>query len=165
MTDDHVRTYPVREDMRFQTVTWTVERVAWALLALVPLAAMAGLFSHGPLSNKTAEAANSALSVEYERFQRMTVQARFVVRISSIGTEEVRLRLSPPFQRIYDIQSMQPEPVRSSAGGDGLDLYFRPVKGELTAVIWATPREFGNFKLRGESDVSEAVNIPVLVYP
>jgi hypothetical protein len=52
MTDDHVRTYPVREDMRFQTVTWTVERVAWALLALVPLAALAGLFSHGPLSNK-----------------------------------------------------------------------------------------------------------------
>jgi hypothetical protein len=103
--------------------------------------------------------------VEYERFQRMTVQARFVVRVASIRTDEVRLRLSPPFQRTYDIQSMQPQPVRSSAGGDGLDIYFRPVKGELTAVIWATPRDFGNFRLRAESDVSEAVEIPVLIYP
>lgn len=165
MTDDHIRTYPVREDMRFQTITWTIERVAWALLALVPLAALAGIFSHGPLSQKTAQAPNSALSVEYEHFQRKTVQARFVVHIPSAPADEVRLRLSPAFQRTYDIQSMQPEPARSSAGAEGLDLYFRPVNGDLAAVIWATPRDFGNFTIRAETDASEPVEIPVLIYP
>ena len=165
MTDHHLQTYPVREDMRFQRATWTVERVFWALLALVPLAALAGLFSHGPLSHKTAEAANASLSVDYERFQRVTVQSRFVVRIRSGATDEVRLRLSPSFQRNYDIQSMQPEPVRSSAGGDGLELYFHPANDDLTAVIWATPRDFGRLMLRAETDLSGPVDIPVLIYP
>jgi hypothetical protein len=165
MTDHHIQTYPVREDMRFQRATWTVERVFWALLALVPLAALAGLFSHGPLSHKTVETANSSLSVDYERFQRVTVQSRFVIRIRSGPTDEVRLHLSPSFQRSYDIQSMQPEPVRSSAGGDGLDLYFHPGKDDLTAVIWATPRDFGRLTLRAETDLSGPVDFAVLIYP
>src|SRR3954451_20711661 len=109
MTDDHIRTYPVREDMRFQSMTWTLERVAWALLALVPLAALTGVFAHGPLSRQTAQAPNSAFSVDYERFQRNTVQARFVVHMPSAEADEVRLRLCPDFQRIYEIQSTQPE--------------------------------------------------------
>jgi hypothetical protein len=165
MTDDHIRTYPVREDMRFQSMTWTLERVAWALLALVPLAALAGVFSHGPLSRQTAQAPNSAFSVDYERFQRNTVQARFVVRMPPAEADEVRLRLSPDFQRIYEIQSMQPEPVRSSGGSDGLDLYFHPSEGALAVVIWATPREFGSFTFRADTDLSEAVELPVLIYP
>jgi hypothetical protein len=165
MANDKFQTYPVREDMRFQNAFWMVERVAWVLLALVPLAALAGIFSHGPLSEKTAQAANSALSLEYERFQRMTVQSRFVIRIPSAQTDEVWLRLSPAFQQIYDVQSMQPEPARSSAGGDGLDLYFHPAEGELAAVIWATPRQFGSFRMRAETDGSDAIEIPIFIYP
>ena len=165
MTDDQLRTYPVREDVRFQAATWTLERVAWVLLALVPLAALAGIFSHGPLSHKTAVPADSNLSLRYERFQRMTVQTRFVVRMPSVQADEVRLRLSPSFQRIYDIQSMQPEPLRSSAGAEGLELYFRPAQGSLAAVIWATPRDFGRFNFRAETDAGEPVEMPVLIYP
>jgi hypothetical protein len=165
MTDDHIRTYPVREDMRFQTMTWTLERVAWALLALVPLAALTGVFSHGPLSWQTAQAPNSAFSVEYERFQRITVQARFVVRMPPAEADEVRLRLSPVFQLSYDIQSVQPEPARSSAGADGLDLYFLPAEGDLAVVIWATPRDFGSFHIQAKTDLSEAGELPVLIYP
>jgi hypothetical protein len=165
MADDHIRTYPVREDMRFQSMTWTLERVAWVLLALVPLAALTGLFSHGPLSWQTAQAPNSVFSVDYERFQRITVQARFVVRMPSAEADEVGLRLSPDFQRIYEIQSMQPEPARSSGGADGLHLFFRPAEGELAVVIWATPRDFGSFTIRADTDLSEAVEIPVLIYP
>jgi hypothetical protein len=165
MTDDQLRTYPIREDMRFQAVTWTLERVAWVLLALVPLAALAGIFSHGPVSQKTARAADATLSLGYEHFQRMTVQTRFVIRMPSVQTDEVRLRLSPSFQRIYDIQSMQPEPARSSAGADGLELHFRPARSGLAVVIWATPREFGRFNFRAETDAGEPVEIPVLIYP
>jgi hypothetical protein len=165
MTDDHIRTYPVREDMRFQGMTWTLERVAWALLALVPLAALAGVFSHGPLSRQTAQVPNSGLSVEYERFQRITLQARFAIRMPPAEGDEIRLRLSPVFQRTYDIQSMLPEPARSSAGADGLDLYFRPAEGDLAVVIWATPRDFGRFNIRAETDPGEPVEISVLIYP
>jgi hypothetical protein len=164
MANEQVHTHPVREDMRFQNAAWMVERVAWVLLALVPLAALAGIFSHGPLSDKTKQASNSAFSLDYEHFERMTVQSRFVFRIPSAEGEEVRLHLSSPFQQTYDVQSLQPEPARSSAGADGLDLYFRPVQGELTAVIWATPRQFGSFTLRAETDAGGA-EVPIFIYP
>lgn len=165
MTEEEIRSYPVREDMRFQNAVWRIERVTWVLLALVPLAALVGIFSQGPLSEKTAQAPNSALSLEYEHFQRMTVLSRFVVRIPAARSDEVRLRLSPSFQQVYEIQSMQPEPVRSSAGAAGLDLFFRPVEGDLAAVIWATPRNFGLVNLRAETDSGGAIEIPIFIYP
>jgi hypothetical protein len=162
--DEELNTYPVREDMRFQNAAWVIERVTWVLLALVPLAALAGVFSHGPLSERTAQAPDSAWSLEYERFQRVTVQSRFLARIPSATTDEIRLRLSPSFQLTYDIQSMQPEPMRSTATADGLELDFPPVEGELAVVIWATPRQFGSLDLRAETD-GGAIEIPVLIYP
>src|SRR5690348_588021 len=110
-----LNTYPVQEDMRFQNAAWMIERVSWVLLALVPLAALAGVFSHGPLSDRTIQASNSAFSIDYERFQRVTVQARFVMRIPSADTGEIRLQLSRAFQLAYDTQSMHPEPARVSA--------------------------------------------------
>jgi hypothetical protein len=165
MDDEKTRTYPVREDMRFQYAFWTIERVAWVLLALVPLAALAGIFSNGPLSEKTAQAANSSFSLEYDRFQRKTVLSRFIVRVPAGASNEIRLRLSPAFQETYAIESMEPRPARSSAGEAGLDLFFQPAdKGDLAAVIWATPRQFGAVKLRAETN-GGALDFPVLIYP
>jgi hypothetical protein len=165
MTEQKTHTFPVREDMRFQNAAWIVERIVWGLLALVPLAALAGTFSHGPLSHKTAQAADSGLSLEYESFERMTVLSRFLFRIPARRGEEVRLHLSPSFQLTYEIQSIQPEPARSSAGAEGLELYFRPLNDDLTAVIWATPRQFGMLKLRAETDGPGSIEVPVFIYP
>ena len=164
MADRDLDSYPVKEDMRFQNTVWVIERVAWVLLSLVPLAALAGLFSNGPLSDRVAQAPNSAFSVEYERFQRVTVQARFVVRVPSTDADEVRLHLNPSFHLTYDIQSLQPETARASAGPNGLDLYFQPEDGALTAVIWATPRHFGKVDLRADIDGVSA-EMPMFIYP
>ena len=156
----------IREDIRFQEVSWILERVAWALMAVVPLAALTGLFAHGVFSDSTARAPDSSLSVEYERYQRQTVQSRFVIRIPSTQSQEIRLRLSPSFHQTYDIQSLQPAPLRSRAGADGLELFFHPPEaGELVAVIWSTPRTFGNVDLQPQIDGSGAVESPVFIYP
>ena len=90
--ETHAHGNPVRESVRFQKAVWIAERVAWILLALVPLAALAGVFSHGPLSDRKATAPDSPFTVEYERFQRSTVQARFVFRIP-VENGEAKLRL------------------------------------------------------------------------
>jgi hypothetical protein len=166
MAENNTRIYPIPEDMRFQNVFWAVERVFWALLAVVPLIALTGIFAHGALSDKTAAAPNSSLSLEYERFQRQSVVTRFVVRIPASRSDEIWLRLSPSFQRTYEIQSMQPEPARSTAGTEGLDLFFHaPKTGELVALIWGTPRQFGMVKLQAEADSGGPIDFPVLIYP
>ena len=51
----------IREDMRHQRLEWAVERVGWAAVALVLVAALAGLLGHGPLSRATAGEPGSRL--------------------------------------------------------------------------------------------------------
>ncbi len=156
----------IREEIRFQEVSWILERVAWLVLALVPLAALTGIFAHGTISDQIVRAPNSSLSLEYERYQRQSVQARFVIRIPSAHSGEIRLRLSPSFQHTYDIQSLQPAPLRSRASPEGLELFFHPPEaGELVAVIWSTPRTFGTVDLQAQTDSSGPVKFPVFIHP
>src|SRR5688500_13095849 len=132
MEQENLGISSIRQAIRFQEVSWILERVSWLVLALVPLAALTGIFAHGMVSDAVVRAPNSALSVEYERYQRQSVQARFVIRIPSPQAGEIRLRLSHSFQRSYDIQSLQPAPLRSRASPEGLELFFHPPEaGEL----------------------------------
>lgn len=166
MAQEQLGISSIRQAIRFQEVSWIVERVAWVVLALVPLAALTGLFAHGMVSDKIVRAPNSSLSVEYERYQRQSVQARFVIRIPSAQSGEIRLRLSPSFQQTYDIQSMQPAPLRSRASPDWLELFFHPSEaGELIAVIFGTPRTFGKVDLQAQTDSSGPVQFPVFIHP
>ncbi|MDQ6718742.1 MAG: hypothetical protein M3Z17_10420 [Gemmatimonadota bacterium] len=44
-------TLGIAEDMNFQRRTWMVQRVGWAIMILVCIAALFGVFGKGPLSN------------------------------------------------------------------------------------------------------------------
>lgn len=59
----------VDDDRAFQEKFWTFQRVAWALMALILLAALAGTTgSGGPLAH--AEASGPGGSIEYPRIAR-----------------------------------------------------------------------------------------------
>jgi hypothetical protein len=166
MADENLGISAIEKEIRFQNVFWTVERSAWALMALVPLAALMGVFAHGIFSDKIARAPNSSLSVEYDRFQRMSVQSRFVIRIPAAQSDEIRLRLNSSFQQAYEIQSLQPAPARSRADTEGLDLFYHPPEGgELVAVLWTVPRQFGSVDLQAQTDKSGPLEFPVFIYP
>jgi hypothetical protein len=166
MREETSRSQPVPEDMGFQYAFWRAERVAWVVLALVPLVALTGIFAHGHLSESTAGAPDSPLTMQYERFQRETALAKFVARASPANAGEVRLRLSPSFQRVFEIESLQPQPARSVAGANGLEFFFHsPGADQFTAVIWTRPREFGLVPVEAEGDHGGAVKFSILVYP
>ena len=95
MREQDSRNYPVREDMRLQAAFWAWERATWAVIIAILLIALTGLFAHGPLSQKTM--ADGALSLTYERFQRVTALTRLSARISVPHGDEASLTLSPSF--------------------------------------------------------------------
>src|SRR5262245_27034078 len=78
------RQYPVQEDMAFQRRMWIVQRIGWALLGIISLAALCGPFGYGILSKRTATGAE--MSIEYERFERATRRASFVFRLAPAPT-------------------------------------------------------------------------------
>jgi hypothetical protein len=165
MREEDSRTHPIQEDMRFQYASWMAERVAWVLIALVPLLALSGVFARGALSENTVVDPAGSLSLTYERFQRATALSRLTARVTPVS-DEVRLRLSSSFQHRFQIESVQPQPARSTGGRSGLELFFsRPPAGELNVVIWAQPRHFGIHELEAETDGSGPVKFSVVVYP
>ncbi len=164
MREQDSRSYPVRENMRLQYVFWAWERATWVAMTVVVLLALSGLFAHGPLSQRTVR--DGALSLTYERFQRITAAARLAATISGPSADEVSLTLDPSFSDGFQIADIEPRPSSSTAGPRGLELVFRvPAEGDLAVVIWATPRSFGRFDLTAVADPAGQVAFSVLVYP
>ena len=161
MSELQSRHYPIQEDMKFQQRSWSVERVGWIALGLFLLVALAGYLGDGRTSARTVS--NPPFTVEYDRFQRLTKEARYTVHIDGSAGER-QLLISADFQRDYEIASVEPRPARSSAGPDGLDLRFAAQAGGLTVVIWAHPRRFGVADVTLRSGTG-SVDLWSLVYP
>lgn len=160
------RTYPIREDMRAQMRTWRAQRIGWAVMGLILIAALAGLFFHGPLSSTVARSADDSLAVDYERFAHKTAITHFVVRIGPPLREQVLLRLSPSFAGMHDVDGLEPRPLRSSSGSYGLEYVFgRSAAGDLAVHIAARPKRFGFVSVHVEVEGRGAVNIAQFVYP
>jgi hypothetical protein len=165
MREQDSRSYPVREHMRLQYAFWACERAMWVAMAIILVLALSGALARGALSHSTVADPSQRLSLTYERFQRATVVSRYVAKISASNVGEVGLRLGPSFHDKFQIADIEPRPVRSSAGPQGLELVFAPpAAGELAVVIWAQPRSFGMFDFAAAAGEA-SVALSILVYP
>lgn len=157
------RHYPVHEDMRFQKRSWLVERVGWIVLTAIAVAGLTGLGGNGPAS--WAHASAGPLSVSYERFQRATRTAAFVFDLTPASNEST-LHLDPPFQRNFEYTSIQPAPVRSRIGPNGIDFTFAAAQGGPgRVVIWAQARHYGLSTVKAATDGGASASFWIFVYP
>ena len=166
MLDRPNTAYPIREDMDFQRRDWLAERIGWAAVAVIVAVALTGLLASGPLSRATAVAPSHQLSVDYERFQRVTVATHFTFHVAS-ATGPVELKLGPAFTSDFQIDSLQPAPLRDTQGPDGLRLTFAPPSngGEFTMVMWCRPRHFGLVDLTVGLGAQASIRRVILIYP
>jgi hypothetical protein len=166
MDEQESRTYPIREDMPFQRGSWIAERAGWTAMGVLLLAALAGVFALGPLAHATASTSDGAVRVQYDRFAHKTARTWHVIRVSREPGGEVLVRLSPEFPGAFDIESMDPRPVRSSAGVDGLEYVFAPSKtGDLAVHIGARPKRFGSVAVAVEVEGRGKVAFTQFIYP
>jgi hypothetical protein len=131
----------------------------------VAIVGLTGLLGYGPTSRTVATDSSGRLSVEYDRFQRNTVATRFSFHITA-PQEPVELHLGPRFSSQFEIDSLTPEPIRSTQGPGGLRIAFaRPPRGDFTAVMWCRPRRFGWVELSVAVGTQEPIRRTILVYP
>lgn len=110
----------VDQDLDFQRRDWRFERIGWGAMLLVGVAAVVGLFGHGPLSNAAANADDGSLGVEYQRFERHGSPSELTVflRRSASSDTSVQLWIGGEFLRAVQLQQIVPEPVRQITLGD-----------------------------------------------
>lgn len=158
------RQHPVNENMGFQRRTWAVERAGWLLLAAIAVAGLSGAMGNGPLSWGRATA--GPLTVHYERFQRATRLAEFIFTVAPASGGEVTLRLDAPFQRHFEFASIQPPPLRSSAGPDGVALTFATEPDAVSRIVlWAHSRHIGPSRIAAAADGGAPATFRIFVYP
>lgn len=155
---------PIQEDMRFQRSTWKVERIGWIFLALIVVAALGGVFSHGYASKATA--GTPPFSASYERFQRQTVLTHLRVTMPADADNEARLQIGKSLRDDYDIESIEPRPMRASADDDNLVFDFDAGNSkQLNVTLALRPHRAGLTGITLSSSDNHTLAFRAFVYP
>ena len=151
----------IDQSLDFQRRFQRAQTVAWRVLALLPLAAIAGLFGGGLFSQVTTRGAG--VTVSYDRFGRRSVDTQLQVTIMRARTP-VAVSISRGFLDGYDVSEVRPQPERVTAQAGRVVFAFAALPGASVSFT-LQPQRLG----AGSGTVAVAGSRPVrvhqLVYP
>lgn len=159
----------VDQDLDFERAVWVVQRVGWAAMTLVLVAALAGLLGPGPASWTKAEAPDGDLVAEYHRFVRANGPTDLEVSLGRAAVRDGRVRLW--LDRAYlggaEIERVTPEPESVEVGPDRLVYVFAVSRGGQAArVSFAlSPRTAGPWDARLGVEDGADLAFRQFVYP
>jgi hypothetical protein len=168
MTIGRVRDLDIAEEPSLDRRTWTVERVGWAVMSLVVVAALLGVCgSGGPLN--TGRAGDSAFAVSYARLLRHGSPTSMEVRFDAAAVEDGEIRLGVDaalFDRVQ-IEAVTPEPDRVELEPGRLLFVFPVVAGggDLTVTFEVMPTGYGLHTVRMGVRDGPSVQFGQFVYP
>lgn len=161
------RSLNIRDDVVFERRQWFIQRLGWALMTLVLLLALAGLFGGGPLSRTSAT--SGTLHTEYERFVRANSRATVHVTARATINNRVRLAIDRNYLDELGLESVQPPPSHvASTTGEIIFEFEAPAGQDVNVAIDATPPAagFASGTIRALDTTREAsVQIKHLIYP
>lgn len=162
--------HEIAEDLRFQRRMWIAQRVGWAAMALVVLAALAGLFGPGPLSAAVAGDAEGRLSVDYHRFARSrapeTLRVQWGADLADSGGR-VRLWIDKRYLESHQLRHVLPPPEAVEVGEGRLTYEFAvedPAR-RGSATFTLTADRIGPAEVRLGIEGGPTVELWQLVYP
>ena len=157
---------PVKEDLRFQQATWIVERAGWVVMAMVVVAALAGLFG-GPTTRRDAHDESGRVHVSYQHFQRQLDPTDMVVTVDAQGQSLLELTIDRALADSFEIRTIAPAPIETQAHEGGLLMKFavspgaEPARIALKGVPNRPGRLKGRIGLFGESPA----DLDIFIYP
>jgi hypothetical protein len=119
-------TLALEQNLDFQRRSWALQHLGWAVMGLLILAALLGLFGAGPLSSITISSQDGLLALQYARFWRLQspMTLRVTLRPMAIYASEAQIWLSRAYLEGVSVQHVQPPPQRVEAGAERLTYIF-----------------------------------------
>ena len=121
----------VEQDLGLQRHMWRVQRAGWVVMALLVLAAAAGLTGSGPLSQASAGMRGGPLWLGYDRFLHAEGLATLQVHLgesngngTKSGEGQRRIWISRAYLEKVPIERSVPEPERVEVGADRVTYVF-----------------------------------------
>ena len=163
------RDLELEQDLAFQRREWTIQRAGWAVMALVIVAALLGLFGAGLLGKATTGDTEGVLWIEYDRFGRFVAPITLMVHLGPGAAREgvARVWLDRRYLESVQIEQITPEPDEVVAGPDRLIFVFRVAEpGKPTAVNFSLQTEqFGPLMGRAGIAGGEPLRFRQFIYP
>lgn len=144
----------------------TAEKIAFALLVLFILAALAGVFGDGPLSQSTAASSDGQMRIEYQRFCRRHAQQLLDVTVpTQAGANSVELRVNAEYLRSVQITEIFPQPLQSVYHQTGLLRFSTDGSGApMNIRVHLEAQHAGSQRARLSAG-SQTVDFKQFVYP
>jgi hypothetical protein len=135
------------QDLDFQRREWAAQRVGWIVLALLIVAALAGLLGDGPLSRTQAASHDGALRLQFDRFARVgaTTMLRLRFRPAHNGDGNHRIWLQGGYQEATRIREVSPTPDHVEDDRGRVVYVFRAFQPERSTEVafYVQPRNPG----------------------
>ncbi|WP_458130459.1 hypothetical protein [Pseudomonas sp. R3-41] len=165
--DDHrSRQFPVREDMVFQHKVWRFERVGWYVLVLLVILTLLGLFSRGPLSDRELYSSDGSLGVEYQAFHRNGSANAMTIRLKGQPNAVLEVELGGDWLEGFEVQALQPPPMRSAGAGQGMTLWIQADKqGQASLYLSLLGEGFGTYHSRIATPGGATVSFKQFIFP
>lgn len=167
MSEKQQSTLQLEPDLAHERLEWRVQRVGWATLAIICVAALAGLLGPGPLSQKHSGKIGSELYVEYERYIRN--HAPYALRVfcrPGDGRDAFTLALDRGWIQNVIVEHIHPEPAFTTSAGGRYLFHFKSSEGDEQLVTFHfQPNVFGNLSGSLSLDGKHTINIKQFVWP
>ncbi|GAA5514425.1 hypothetical protein Dcar01_03180 [Deinococcus carri] len=161
------------QDLDFHRREIRGEKIGWAVMLLVVLAALLGLFGSGPLSTGEARTPDGRLEAEYNRFARYMAPAelRLTFRPEAVREGQVQVWLSRDYLQHMVIQKVIPEPDSVQLDGPRLIYTFNVRQGTQSGDLVfeleteAIGRLNGSLGLMEPTGAAQGAGFSTFIYP
>jgi len=166
---DQVGDLQIRQDLEYQHRAWFWQRIGVAMMGLVILAAILGLFGGGLFSERTLGQVDSPLSLHYERFTRF--QSQQTLRVNAISEpsnqNQLRIFISRSFADAMLFESINPPASKVEAAPEYL-IYSFDVSSEnrpVTVTFNLRTQRFGRLRGRIGLGTGHYLDFDQFVFP
>jgi|SRR5688572_19437271 len=154
------------EHLRHQQREWLAERIGWVAIAVILLAAMAGLLGHGPLSHRRHAGVDGLVAAEYDGIGRHHAPARLrIIVANSRPDREIEVSLPRSFLDAVQIEQIVPEPAATRDDGAEVVYSFRAGDAPHGIIVHHQYDQIGTFRHQINSPGKQPVVIRQWVLP
>jgi hypothetical protein len=124
------------QDLSYQRKTWKVERVGWAVMALLVGLALLGFLGSGPFSQARRSDESGRLSLVYERLSRHQTSTPLTIEVRGDAVAgSLALFVDREFLAGAELEQTLPQPDHVRIAGDRLVFSFRAERASVPVVI------------------------------
>lgn len=137
----------IKESYRLLTFEYAFRQVGFIVLLAIILAAIAGLFSSGLVSDEEKTNSANSLTLNYERFGRRQTESRMMLTFPVTSEGKYTLSLTSETSDTYEPGSVWPQPDSMYSRGNTLFLVYDRLKqtDKFTVLLFITPSKAGKW--------------------